>query len=158
MAEIGVREIFFPKLPDDISDELRKYFIELETLLGDLLRPTNIDIVKSMIGDYAEIATGYYTGDGTTAKAITGVGFTPKYVHIVKRQTADGANTIAFFTTPEIIDDNVDKGSIELGPGVHRFVADAIVSLDADGFTVSDYESDLAPNATGTVYNYMCIG
>lgn len=36
MAEPVYREISFPKMPDDISDELRDYLINLERLLTDM--------------------------------------------------------------------------------------------------------------------------
>ncbi len=109
------------------------------------------------------IKTGSYTGDGTTSKAITGVGFTPKYVKIWPRITTNAASSFSYETTPEIIDDNASGGAIcqttnNADPGAPFFFANAIIALGADGFTVDDGGVDDPPNKNGTVYNYLCLG
>lgn len=216
MGETGVREIFFPKLPDDISEEMKKYLMELETLLADLLRPSHRDIVKTIVGEadhglltgltdddhvryvdkdgtraytgtgdgfkdednmasdsatavasqqsikayadtFAKIKTGSYTGNGAESHAITGVGFAPKYVYIFQRITTHETAVAPFMTTPEIVDDHANGGCIAFS-GWPIFLIDAIISLDADGFTVDDGGDNDHPNKSTIVYNYLCIG
>lgn len=105
------------------------------------------------------IKTGTYTGDGTTSQAITGIGFSPKYVKIWRRETVDNTGLVIFETTPDIIDDNAAGGAI-LHDGVldHSFQTDKIISLDSDGFTVDDSGIDANPNQDTIVYNYMALG
>ena len=104
--------------------------------------------------------TGSYTGDGATSQAITGIGFQPKYLRIWERLTSAGAGAL-FETTDTIVDDNAAGGAIEVvtawGNGV-RFVINAIISLDSDGFSVDDAGSDSHPNKNSTVYNYLAMG
>ncbi len=38
MAEFTIREITFPKIPDDISDSLKEYLMQLERTLRESLR------------------------------------------------------------------------------------------------------------------------
>ena len=105
------------------------------------------------------IATGTYTGDGATSKAITGVGFAPKYVRITARVTTDGATMSVLETTDVMIDDNASGMTTNhAGAGGHASRINAIISLDADGFTVDDAGTDSLPNSDGTVYNYLCLG
>lgn len=86
MSETGVIEIFFPKLPEDISEELRKYFMELEIVMADLLRPAHRDIINTIIGptesDHGELTgltdddhTRYIDVDGTRVYTGYGDGF-----------------------------------------------------------------------------------
>lgn len=105
------------------------------------------------------IKTGSYTGDGATSFAITGVGFKPRYVQVWTRITADGATTgLSWETTTEIIDDNASGMAFEVANGSFISRANAIISLDADGFTVDDAGADSHPNRNGTVYNYLALG
>jgi len=110
---------------------------------------------------FACIKTGEYTGDGTTGQAITGLGFTPKFVKIWRRETVSNSITRIYETTTEIIDDHADGMAIRQDDsvsGVPEVAANAIISLDADGFTVDDNGADSAPNKLNDVYNYMCLG
>lgn len=73
-----------------------------------------------------KFATGTYTGDGAATKAITGLGFQPRYVYIYPKATTplSGVKT------------NQDTtGAFTLGVGYYD---DWIVSMDSDGFTVGD--------------------
>jgi hypothetical protein len=110
----------------------------------------------------AHIATGTYTGDGATSQAITGVGFQPKYVLISKRQTsgANYADREVVFTTDVIVDDSASGMAIQIANASNttQGVENAIISLDADGFTVDDSGADADPNANTIVYNYLAIG
>ncbi|KKM82267.1 hypothetical protein LCGC14_1321350 [marine sediment metagenome] len=115
--------------------------------------PGGADAILAM----ARIKTGTYTGDGTTAQAITGVGFSPKYVRTWERITTEGVIDV-FETTPDIIDDNAAGVSIWFSTiGVQVYFR-AIISLDADGFTVDDKGANFHPNSDGQVYNYLAIG
>lgn len=108
----------------------------------------------------ASIATGTYTGDGTTSQGITGVGFTPVLVWIQERETNDGAPEFTIWTTTVIVDDNPGGGALRdnANPSGWLFEDNTIISLDADGFTVDDDSVDTHPNQNTTVYNFMAIG
>lgn len=106
----------------------------------------------------SKVYTGSYTGDGSTTQAITGVGFQPKYLKIWERETVDTTALLQWETTDTIVDDNASGGAIwDLGNQL-QFKTNRIVSLDTDGFTVDDGGSDLGPNKSGDVYNYICFG
>lgn len=111
---------------------------------------------------FARIATGSYTGDGATSLAITGVGFSPKFVLITQRLTSATSLGVAGigFTSTAIIDDHANGMWVvfEGGGGVPATQTDGIISLDADGFTVDDAGADADPNSNTIVYNYVAIG
>lgn len=104
------------------------------------------------------IATGTYVGDGAISKAITGLGFAPKYVRIDKRETVNGTEVKSFSTTDKIIDDNGSGGAIFDDNDEHEFQTNRIIALGADGFTVDDNGADEDPNANGITYNYLALG
>lgn len=106
----------------------------------------------------AKIKTGTYTGDGTTAGAVTGIGFSPKYLRIWPRTTGAAVHVLIFETTPDIIDDHASGATIIVQSGGIQMFANKIISLDADGFTVDDEDFDDHPNKDGQVYNYLAIG
>ena len=104
---------------------------------------------------YCRITTGQYTGDGTAAQSITGVGFQPKYVVIWIRKEEE---------TPDITHLRWEKsdtmfGTIccKLGNTIHDLNADQIMSLDEDGFTVN-VNGLGGPNVADTVYDFMALG
>lgn len=106
----------------------------------------------------AQIATGTYTGDGTTSQAITGLGFAPKFVMIAPNAPSEDAYII-FWTFADLVDDMAGGAAAFLLPAQTNSVFDnRIKSLDSDGFTVSDDGLDAAPNKNAAVYNYICIG
>ncbi len=80
----------------------------------------------------ARVATGAYTGNGGATKAITGLGFQPKFVLIYPKASAtvyagwksDQDSTYAFL--------QADSNSRD------QYATDHIISLDSDGFTVGD--------------------
>ena len=128
---------------------------------------TNVKATAADIETYigaAKIATGTYTGDGSTSQAITGVGFTVKWVWITERKTADGdlfAIKQLVFTSDRIITDtsgNDASITIITGSGDVRIADGAIIALGSDGFTVDDAGGDADPNQNGVVYNYMALG
>ena len=120
----------------------------------------NVDEINLDGKTLARIKTGTYNGDGTLSNGVTGIGFTPKFVQIFQRQTVPGTALAMFMTTPEIIDDNVDGGAVAAvsTDPEHKFRKNAIISLDADGFTVDDAGTDIHPNKNGVIYNYVAIG
>jgi hypothetical protein len=134
-------------------------------LTVDSGEPTGLKWASATAGA-AKIATGTYTGDGTTSQAITGVGFTVKWVWITARKTADGdlfAIKQLIFTSDQIIDDTSGAmvGSaitIITGSGDVRIADRAIIALGSDGFTVDDAAGDSDPNKESQVYNYMALG
>ncbi len=103
-----------------------------------------------------QMATGTYTGDGTTSQEITGVGFQVVFLVIQARQTADAADAAPLFTSDTIIDDNASGGAVRFSSG--EFRDNEIIALGADGFTVDDDGVDAHPNASGQIYNYTVWG
>jgi len=101
------------------------------------------------------IKTGIYTGDGAATKVITGVGFTPKYLIILRhgdyiwnfaqKNDQDGANTL-FHVVPVT--------------SQWSWWADHIISFDADGFTVGDGSAgpENIVNVNLNVYTYIALG
>ena len=123
---------------------------------------SRIDHAHAMAAKGASMATGTYTGDGSTSQAITGVGFTVKMVYITEREvsSADAESKSVVWTSDVIVDDegsgmaiNIDKGG-----GVTETRTNAIIALGADGFTVDDAGGDGHPNRNAQVYNYWAIG
>lgn len=114
------------------------------------------------IAQMCHIATGTYTGDGATSQGITGLGFQPKFVLITERKTTDNSSLrfeADLFTTDVIVDDNAAGGAITNTSDLHaRFMTDAIISLDADGFSVDDDGADNDPNTNAIVYNFLALG
>jgi uncharacterized repeat protein (TIGR01451 family) len=90
------------------------------------------------------LATGHYTGDGTTGRAIAGVGFEPDLV-IVKSDGNDTA-VIRLSTMGATI-------SRELG-GTAVYYGNGIDSLDADGFTVGSHG---VVNSNSTEYYWTAM-
>ncbi len=102
------------------------------------------------------IKTGTYTGDGTESQAITGIGFSPKYVKIFRRPTSE-----ILMELYEKLDQSWGDFAAEHGvtaTAEHKAFDNRINSLDADGFTVDDDASDQNPNADTFTYNYLALG
>ena len=104
----------------------------------------------------ARIATGTYTGDGSTSHAITGIGFQPKYVKIFVVVAAEAATMI--FETVENLTASYAVSHITVANNEHYASKDSIISLDVDGFTVDDDGTDAHPNKNTQVYAYLCLG
>lgn len=95
-----------------------------------------------LIHYYTRIKIGTFTGDGTSNKAITGLGFAPTGVFVIP---LTGSNP-SFF-----------KGINFATGDAHKFSDNttdtaAIDTLDSDGFTV-----DANANVNGIVYQYIAI-
>ena len=119
-----------------------------------------VDVTIAASSSAGGVATGSYTGDGSTSQAITGLGFQPKVLWITPRETVDSTSVTMVWTTDVIIDDNASGGAIDIqgGSATHSFDIDKIIALGADGFTVDDGGADERPNANGVVYNYWALG
>jgi hypothetical protein len=102
------------------------------------------------------IATGTYTGNGATSYAITGLGFAPKFVMIIRQASGTGSANVTM-TSDTLVDDDAAGQSIQWGTAA-QFYNDGIISMDADGFTVDDRGFDNDPNKSGQVYNYIAWG
>ena len=125
----------------------------LNTYLRD-----NIADLNSRLAGVTYIVTGTYTGDGSTGQAVTGLGYTPKYLKIWNSVTTASAVGLLYETTDSMVDNNASGiAHFHLNAGGHDMTSKTIVSLDSDGFTVSDAASDDHPNKNGQEYEYMAI-
>ena len=104
----------------------------------------------------ARVATGSYTGDGSTGQVISGLGMTPVFVKISARQTTDGGSATTAFTTNVIVDDIAAGASIIESTAVIN--DNEIIAMASGSFTVDDAGADGFPNTNGQVYNYLVIG
>ena len=124
--------------------------------LINVVDPTNNQdaLTKKYFDDntsfFCRIKTGSYTGDGTLSKAITGVGFSPKYLLIWVHPLSAG---------DEDLWQKVDRswGDYAFYPRGGAFYADRVNSLDSDGFTVDDNNANNHPNALDIVYDYVAF-
>lgn len=100
------------------------------------------------------MATGTYTGDGAATKAVTGIGFLPRFVTLYRhdanvtfafKSNQDGANALR----DQIIQTNDATRGL--------YVGDEVISLDSNGFTVGDGTISGANllNQASIVYTYV---
>ncbi len=119
---------------------------------------TSRAVTASGLATFARVATGSYTGDGTTMQTVTGVGFQPKFIWISPRNTTDNTISTPTFSTDVIEDDNAAGGAVQDGGASWRFRTSRVNSFTSDGFSVDDGGGDSNPNTNGQVYNYLAIG
>ena len=107
-------------------------------------------------GGNCNIKTGTYTGDGSTGQAITGVGFRPKWLAVMRHPDTGGAFGFLFYK----MDQSWGAWSINQHAQDSDWVYtdNRLISLDADGFTVGDVNTDVDPNKNGEVYDYIAFG
>jgi len=116
-------------------------------------------IKESPIGSLpgvCRIKTGFYTGDGSEGLSITGIGFTSKFIFIVKHIVGGltGLNIHIKMDQSWGIFSLVLNGTAAAG-----FISNTgITSIDSNGFTVTDSASNLDPNISGQLYDYICLG
>jgi hypothetical protein len=91
-----------------------------------------------------------YTGTGSYAKAVTGVGFRPQFVMIFAN---GGATTPTGH--PVVVFDGAPPGTA-FGGGLHQLQDDLVASVDADGFTVIKGATN-GMNESGVVYTALCV-
>lgn len=102
----------------------------------------------------ALIATSTYVGDGAATQAIVGVGFRPKYVRILTDIVYSATARQAW----KITQDGLNALFWHPAWG-NRYLADHLISLDADGFTVGDGTgANNYFNNLGVTYHYLCFG
>lgn len=104
--------------------------------------------------DHVHTFTGSYTGDDTTARGITGIGFQPKYVKIWQSGASDGDAMFIFEKT------DVMTGTLcirKSDTNAFQYKDNRLTSLDADGFTIDDNGANAHPNKSGTTYRYIAI-
>jgi len=123
----------------------------------DSLTVTTATMTSATLGGDAisKIKTGTYTGDGTLSQAITGIGFLPKVLIIEEYSATDGGNIngMSIKTT-----DNPATFMNWHGNSGDKAYDDSIISLDADGFTVDDQNTDRHPNKNAATYMYTALG
>ena len=112
---------------------------------------------------FCRIATIRYTGDGALTQAIIGVGFRPKVVTIILWRD----NTLGTYVTTlesqkwDTMDTDIfyyhADNLIRLAD-IDANHAGEIISLDADGFTVGDNDTDAFPNTLNETYQAVCWG
>lgn len=96
----------------------------------------------ALTGDSTEVYQGIYTGNGTS-QSISGIGFQPDLVIIITKN-ASGAITYK----------HGSMGTNSNANPFSTFVATAITSLDADGFSIGNQTS---VNVNGRMYQYIAI-
>lgn len=130
----------------------------------DAIKDADKTIIDNVISAQSmpslRMQTGSYTGDGTTSMGVTGVGFQPIFLKIWMRHTTSGEPCAIHETTDSIVDDNAAGMAILHSTTANHHVSktNAIISLDADGFTIDDNGADEHPNKLNQVYNYWVIG
>lgn len=124
---------------------------------GDADRTLTISGNATIDEKTARVKTISYTGNGSTSKGITGVGFTPKYVKIIY-YFGDGGASVIVETTTELMARDAQGMALYSDPSSFMTYDNRIITLDADGFTVSDDGSDAHPNKNGATYDCICLG
>lgn len=90
------------------------------------------------------IKTGEYTGDGTDNRSITGIGFQPKFVMVIR--------TVG---TGEVAIDSAPSDTSYTMQGSSSGNSNRIQAFQTDGFQVG---SEAQVNSNGSTYKYLCIG
>jgi len=105
-------------------------------------------------GPNVDLVIGSYTGDGTENHPITGLGGKPRSLEIFDHPTAAGD-----FRKYEKLDRDWGRFTFlhAVTASYHRIFDDMIISLDDDGFTVSDGGIDGHPNKDGFVYDFKAL-
>lgn len=93
--------------------------------------------------------TGYYMGDGSDDRAITGIGFEPDLVMIKDDNTAGGSGMVIKTSS---MSGEIAHALSETDTGLDT---NHIQSLDSDGFTIGD---DADVNTANTIYYYTAFG
>ena len=136
--------------PCEPSADVPNNSIFLNSSTGIISYKNESGTVYSIYGSNGKCKIGSFTGDGTSNKSITGVGFRPRMVWMYAQTTSFGWGLC-------IKNDNDTTGSMldqSYGGTWATYSTGMIKSLDADGFTVGNtYYS----NQSGISYVYMCI-
>ena len=92
-----------------------------------------------------------WTGDGTSSRGITGVGFQPDWVWLKRRDSAANQNVydaIRGASTYLLTDTNQPENTI----------SDRLTSFDSDGFTVGNSSNTNGSSATYVAWNLLAAG
>jgi|TARA_R100000084_G_scaffold107073_1_gene66346 hypothetical protein len=92
-----------------------------------------------------------WTGDGTSSRGITGVGFQPDWVWLKRRDSAANQNVydiIRGASTYLLTDTNQPENT----------VSDRLTSFDSDGFTVGNSSNTNGSSATYVAWNLLAAG
>lgn len=119
-------------------------------------------MVKIGRGAPCRIATGQYTGDGTVAQAIIGLGFRPRWVRVYQHTAVENGQDFPDFEKLDQFGGEMCWAEWNSGLGASPmsgcYLDNRLISLDADGFTVDDDDSDSHPNKLGETYDYLALG
>lgn len=115
------------------------------------------DGTRFQLESFVRLKTGSYTGDGSTSQAITGVGFRPK-VLIILLPISDGSSSIFGITTTSLMARDPQGLGLFMSTGAVTNLDNRFISLDSDGFTVSDDGGDVFPNTNAQIYDYIAWG
>lgn len=115
------------------------------------------DGTRFQLESFVRLKTGFYTGDGSTSQAITGVGFRPK-VLIIVLPNSDGSASIFGITTTSFMARDAQGLGLFMSTGAVTNLDNRFISLDSDGFTVSDDGADVFPNTNAQIYDYIAWG
>lgn len=99
---------------------------------------------------FLRVKIGKYTGDAAASKAISGVGFKPKFLLIYE-----------MVTNKNIIlksDQDGTKSFVQPNGGANLYVDDQVISLDSDGFTVGDGTGSVNHTNEAQDYVYVAFG
>jgi hypothetical protein len=97
-----------------------------------------------------QMQTGYYYGNATDNRAITGLGFAPDLV-IIKDHTTNGLSSIWKNNAMDVLGET----TAYLAVATANIANDAIQSLDADGFTVG---LNADTNTVNIFYSWIAFG
>lgn len=116
-------------------------------------------VVKMVAQAFSRIKTGLMTGDGSTDQGITGIGFQPKFGLIFPIVTSEGNIEIFLFfekfTTGYALRMWSESGG---STSNFRMLDNRVITIDSDGFSVSDDGSDQNPNKANQSYGYVVFG
>lgn len=129
-----------------------------ETNVDLELTPAGTGRLKENGVPVCRLKTGSYVGDGSTSKAITGVGFQPIYLRIWTSAADTASGAVAETSDNYMAQDAQGLALIHSSTGDITGQDNRILSLDSDGFTVSDDSADNFPNASGVSYRYVAWG
>ena len=108
------------------------------------------------------IAAGTYTGNGATSNvAVTGMGFTPKWVKIWHLDPGESHPVFVMETTASIMATTSDKRTVYYSSSVvgnPNIRDNGIIAFGSGSFTVDDAGTDSHPNANGETYHYLAMG
>lgn len=104
------------------------------------------------IANPLRMKTGVYNGDGTTPRAIIGIGFKPRFVIVYVHVAGEYPNPCL-----KTDQDLFFSGAPFLAGAITEWKYDPemIISLDADGFTVGN---SAGTNENGQAYTYIAFG